>query len=136
MSYGHVERARKLRPIIERASPSLDDRAASEGVELFPVLKQDGSLVKAGTRIRWNGVLKRAAVDIWDTEQNNPDNAPAMWEDIAYKEGYRIIPEIITSTLAFGLGEVGWRKEAKYKSLVAANTYTPDEYPAGWEMVE
>ena len=46
-----IELARKLRPIIEQAAQSLDDKTASEGAELFPALKQDGSLVKAGTRI-------------------------------------------------------------------------------------
>jgi len=136
MSYGHVERARKLRPIIERASHSLDDRAASEGVELFPVLKQDGSLISAGTRINWMGVLKRAANDLWDRAENNPDNAPTLWEDIAYKLGYRIIPEVITSTLAFSKDEIGWWGDKLYRSLLKANTYTPEQYPDGWEEVE
>lgn len=122
--------------IIRAGLDLVDDKQASVGVVLYPEMQYENALIKAGSRINWKGMLKRAAVDIWDTEQNNPDNAPALWEDIAYKDGFRIIPEIITSTLAFGLGEIGWWKDAKYKSLIAANTYTPDEYPAGWEMVE
>lgn len=113
----------------------IDDKQASEGVELFPRLSQDSSLITAGTRINWNGVLKRAAVDLWDTETNNPDNAPALWEDIAYRDGYRIIPETITATLAFALDECGWWGEKLYRSLIPANTYTPDQYAAGWEEV-
>lgn len=50
-----VELALKLRPIIERAASSLDDKTASTASTLFPRLKQDGSLVKYGTRINWNG---------------------------------------------------------------------------------
>lgn len=121
---------------MEKASASLDDKVASEGVALFPKLKQDGSLISAGTRIRWGGALKRAAIDIWDTEENNPDNAPALWEGIAYKLGYRIIPEVITSTLAFELDEIGWWGDKLYRSLLEANTYTPEQYLAGWEEVE
>ena len=34
-------------------------------------------------------------------KENNSDNAPTLWEDIAYKEGYRIIPETITAETAF-----------------------------------
>ena len=127
-------KAEKLRSLIEQASVSLPDKEASEGTELFPKLKSDGSLVSAGTRINWNGTLKRAAVDLWDTDENNPDNAPTLWEDIAYKEGYRFIPTTITVGTAFVKDECGWWNDKLYKSLLDANVYTPDAYPAGWEV--
>jgi hypothetical protein len=113
-----------------------DDKVASEAPVLSPVLIHSGALVKAGTRINWNGVLKRAAVDLWDTTENNPDNAPSLWEDINYKEGYRVIPEIITVGMAFNKGECGWWKDALYESKIPANVYTPDTYPAGWEKIK
>ena len=125
--------ALRLRAIIEQASASLPDKEASEAAVLFPRLKHDGSLIKAGTRINWSGVVKRAATDLWDTEVNNPDNAPTLWEDISFREGYRIIPETITAGTAFALGECGWWGDALYKSLIAANVYTPEQYPAGWK---
>lgn len=128
--------ADRLHKTIMAAIAIIDDQQASEGVVLFPKLKQDGSLVSAGTRINWGGTLKRAAVDLWDSVENNPENAPALWEDIAYKLGYRIIPEVITSTLAFELDEIGWWGDKLYRSLRDANTYTPEQYPAGWEEVE
>lgn len=93
-------------------------------------------LVKAGARINWNGVLKRAAADLWDTAENNPDNAPGLWEDIAYKNGFRIIPEVITSGLAFALDEKGWWNGKLYRSTISANIHTPEQYPAGWELQE
>ena len=130
-----VELALKLRPIIEQAASSLDDKTASTASTLFPRLKQDGSLVKYGTRINWNGELKRAAVDLWDTLENDPDHAPMLWEDIDYKDGYRIIPETITAGTAFALDECGWWNGVLYRSKLAANTYTPDQYPRGWELV-
>lgn len=125
--------ALKLRAIVEQAAASLSDQTASEGVALFPRLKADGSLIRSGTRINWNGTLKRAAVDLWDTAENNPDNASAMWEDIGYRDGIRIIPATITAGLAFALGEKGWWGDTLYESLIAANTYTPEQYPAGWK---
>lgn len=129
------EEAMKLRSIVEIAAVSLDDKTASEGATLFPRLKQDSSLVRAGTRINWHGVIKRAANDLWDTEANDPDNAPTLWEDIAYKQGYRIIPETITAGTAFAKEECGWWGDVLYKSLIDANVYTPEAYPAGWEVV-
>ena len=134
MSY--IENARRLRPIVEQAMQSVDDKTASEAAQLFPVLNGGGSLVKSGTRINWNGTVKRAAVDLWDTAENNPDNAPTLWEDLDYKDGYRIIPETITVTTAFAKDEYGWWGDVLYRSKVDANVYTPAVYPDNWEVVQ
>ena len=127
--------ALRLRAIVEQAAESLDDQTASDSVALFPHLKGDGSLIKSGKRINWNGVLKQATVDLWDTTENNPDNAPSLWTDIAYREGIRVIPETITVAQAFALDELGWWQEHVYRSTIVANVYTPDQYAAGWELV-
>lgn len=127
--------ALKIRAIVEQAAVYLDDKTASEAAMLFPKLKQDHSLISVGTRINWNGAIKRAAVDLWDTPENNPDNAPSLWEDISYKDGYRIIPETITAGAAFAQDECGWWKGILYRSLIPANVYTPEQYAAGWEVV-
>lgn len=131
-----IELARKLRPIIEQAAQSLDDKTASEGAELFRTMQYDGSLIPAGVRINWHGVVKKAAVDLWDTESNNPDNAPTLWADIDYKDGIRIIPDTITVTTQFSKGEQGWWGDTLYESLIDANVWTPHAHPAGWQLVE
>ena len=131
-----LENARAERKALLAAVPSLDDKTASTAAALFPKLKEDGTLVSAGTRINWHGVLKRAAVDLWDRPENNPDNAPTLWEDLEYREGYRIIPETITVGLAFAKDECGWWGDALYRSKLDANVHTPETYGAGWELVE
>ena len=128
--------ALRLRAIIETAAASLDDKTASTAPTLFRRLKQDGTLIEAGTRINHNGSIKRAAVDLWDTADNSPDNAPTLWEDILYRDGYRIIPDVITAGTAFALDELGWWGDKLYKSLLSANVYTPEQYPNGWELQE
>lgn len=128
--------ALRLRAIVEQAAASLPDKEASEGAALFPRLTHGGGLVSAGTRINWGGVIKRAAVDLWDTDTNTPDAAPTLWEDIAYRKGYRIIPATITAGTAFDQGECGWWGDVLYRSTIAANVYTPEQYPAGWEVLE
>lgn len=109
------------------------DEVALQVSNLFPRLKEDNSLISAGTRINWNGTIKKAAVDLWDTAENSPDNAPALWEDISYREGIRIIPDTITVATAFAKGEKGWWGDTIYVSLIDANVYTPEQYAAGWE---
>ena len=130
------DEALRLRAIVEQAAASLPDKEASEGAALFPRLRQEGSLVSAGTRINWGGVIKRAAVDLWDTAENSPDAAPTLWEDIAYRHGYRIIPATITAGAAFARGECGWWGDVLYRSTIASNVWTPEQYPAGWEAVQ
>lgn len=127
--------ALKLRAIVEQAAASLDDKTASEAPTLFPRLKQDGSLVRAGTRICHNGEIKKAAVDLWDTADNSPDNATTLWETLDYKDGYRIIPSVITVTGAFGKGERGWWYGKLYESNVESNVYTPEQYADNWMEV-
>lgn len=129
-----VEEAK--RPYVDSLIGNLDDATASTVIPLYGGMKYDGTLIKAGVRINWDGTLKRAAVDLWDREDSNPDNAPDLWEDILYRDGYRIIPEVISAGLAFADGEIGWWGDVLYQSKLAANVYTPEQYPDGWTVVE
>lgn len=130
-----LENARKTRAAMVAAAVSLDDATASTAPDMFPRLKENGTLVKVGTRINWNGTVKKAAVDLWDTNENNPDNAPTLWADLEYRDGYRIIPETITVTTAFLAGEYGWWGDTLYRSKKDANVYTPAVRPDDWEKV-
>lgn len=114
------------------------DAQASTAVRLYPTMHYTGGLIENGTRINWKGDLKRAAVDLWDTEENNPENAPSLWKDVAYYMGYRIIPEVITATLAFSNGEIGyWQQDGKfYESKRDGNTWPPSVTPEWWNEVE
>ena len=124
--------AQKLVADIVKLREAATDAQASLTVSVYPTLKQDSSLIKSGTRINHNGTIIRAAVDLYDTETNSPENAPTLWEALNYKEGYRIIPEVITVGTAFSKGELGWWNDELYKSLVDSNVYTPDQYATNW----
>ena len=128
--------AQKLVADIVKLREAATDTQASLAVSVYPTLKQDGSLIKSGTRINHNGTIIRAAVDLYDTETNSPENAPTLWETLNYKDGYRIIPEVITVGTAFSKGELGWWNDELYKSLVDSNVYTPDQYAPNWSKTE
>lgn len=137
------ERAARLHTVIVAGRELVDDKTASIAPEIFGRMTYEDRnpeaeipLIEHGTRINWNGTLKRAAVDLWDIFENNPDNAPDLWEDILYRAGYRIIPEVITVGLAFGKDECGWWEDVLYRSKVYANVYNPSVYPDNWERVE
>ena len=105
--------AQKVRTAMDTAGAVLDDAAASRAVPLYPTLQGDGALIRAGTRINWNGTLK---------------------EEISYREGHRIIPETFAPGSGFAKGECGWWKGALYKSVFeGVNIWTPEQTPSGWE---
>lgn len=133
----------RLHSVIDAGRRMVDDATASIAPELFDLMtypeREPGDeipLIEHGTRINWNGTLKRAAVDLWDTKENNPDNAPTLWEDILYRNGIRIIPEVITAGLAFANEELGWWGDTLYRSKIANNVWTPEQHPDGWEVYD
>lgn len=77
----HAE-AVAVRSAIETAVQSLDEETSAAVVALFPTLKGDGSLIRAGTKINWGGKIIRAAVDLWDREDHSPENAPTLWNGL------------------------------------------------------
>lgn len=134
----NLTQAMKLRAAMVTASESLDDKTASTAPEMFGKLKQSGALVKAGKRINWNGVVKKANVDLWDTAENSPENAPDLWSDLAFHDGYRIIPTVFTAELAFSEGETGWWEQdgCYYTANANGTVWTPAEYPSAWTKKE
>ena len=131
-----LEEAREWRKKQEAGTSILADREASMLVDMAPNMKYDGSLVEAGTRIRWGDKLKRASVALWDREENNPDNAPTLWEDIQYVDGVRVIQENMSAALAFSYLEEGWWKGKVYISQMQGNVYTPETAPNQWKLKE
>lgn len=129
------EEAIAFRKLVLAGSASMTDKEVSTAPDVLPRMYYTGELIENGTRINWNGTVKRAASDLWDREDQNPDNAPNLWEDILYREGIRIIPDPITAGLKFSKDELGWWGDTLYRSKVDNNVYTPDQYIDNWELV-
>lgn len=96
----------------------------------------DGRLIATGTRIRWGTRLVAAMNDLWAYPENNPDNAPALWEEIAYLNGYRVLYGPISASNPVQPGEMCWEDGTLYRCIYhVACTYRPSEYAAAWEEV-
>ena len=130
-----LQQVQALRAALDTLAENATDAVASNTAIAFPRLKENGGLIRAGCRINWNGVVKKAAADLWDIRENNPDNAPQLWENLPYLDGFRIIPDVITAAAAFFRGETGWWEGALYRSVTEGNVYTPAQYPDNWEKV-
>ena len=73
------EKAEKLRQLIVKASASLEDADALEGVELFPCWQPEADYVK-GQRVRFREFLYRLIPDAHHSQADwTPDQTPAIW---------------------------------------------------------
>lgn len=122
-------------------SLTIDNQTAGRMIDCFPTRKEvcaEGALIPTKTRIRDDkdaSVIWRSNVDLWNTPENSPANAPTLWDKIAYHNGIRIIPDVIPATLAWMNGELGWRDGHVYKSGMDGNVYLPGTQGAPWELV-
>lgn len=122
-------------------SLSIDNATAGRMIGYFPTRAEycaEGALIPAGTRVRDDrdaSVIWRSTVDLWNTDANSPENAPTLWDKVAYHNGIRIIPDTITATLAWKLGELGYRDGHVYKSGMDGNVYLPGTTGAPWELL-
>lgn len=129
MSY--TERARALRPYIEKAAVSLTDADALESVELFPAWAS-GVAYTVDERIQYGGTLYRVVQAHTSQADWTPDITPALFVVVSLDEW----PEFVQPTGAHDAYKKGDKVtfEGKhYISLIDANVYSPTAYPAGWQ---
>ena len=140
-----LKRDNNLGKFLNIATELVDDQTASLVPFLYPEMKQIEvnpktrsivPVIAAGTRINWYGNIMRAIVDIEDTVDNNPDNAPILWENINYRNGYRIISYETMIDNPFMKDEFGWFEGIIYQSKIDNNVYCPLEKPEDWEEIQ
>ncbi len=130
-----IERAKELRAIIEAAILELnqDDATALGNIELY-AMWQSGKAYTVGERIQYGDKLYKCVQAHTSQDDWTPDVTPALWV-VVYVEEW---PAFIHPTGAhdvYNKGDKVTYNGKHYISLIDANTYSPDEYPAGWEEV-
>ena len=127
----YTERARALRPYIEKASISLTDEDALQAVELFPQWAT-GRAYAVDERLQYNDVLYRVVQTHTSQADWTPDITPALFVVVSLDEW----PEFVQPTGAHDAYKKGDKVtfEGKhYISLIDGNVYSPAAYPAGWQ---
>lgn len=126
-----VERARALRPYIEKAAVSLTDADALESVELFPAWAS-GVAYSVDERVQYQGTLYRVVQAHTSQADWTPDKTPALFVVVSLDEW----PEWVQPTGAhdaYHKGDKVTFEGKHYVSLIDGNVYSPAVYPAGWE---
>lgn len=127
----YIERARALRPYIEKAATSLTDEDALQAVELFPQWVVEHAYV-VGERLQYNGVLYRVVQAHTSQADWTPDITPALFVVVSLDEW----PDFVQPTGAhdaYNKGDKVTFEGKHYISLMDGNVYSPAAYPAGWQ---
>ena len=126
-------RAYELRRLIEKASISLDDESALDGVELFPLWKAMPPMeYEVGDRIRYNDTLYKCVQAHTSQSDWTPDVTPALWIRVSIDE----FPEWIQPTGAqdaYRIGDKVSHLDKHWISTLGYNVYEPSVY--GWDEV-
>ena len=127
----YIERARALRPYIEKAATSLTDEDALQAVELFPQWVVEHAYA-VDERLQYNGVLYRVVQAHTSQADWTPDITPALFVVVSLDEW----PEFVQPTGAhdaYNKGDKVTFEGKHYISLIDGNVYSPAAYPAGWQ---
>lgn len=131
------EHAYKLREMMHKAAVSLDDEDALEAVELFPAWAI-GKAYATDERIRYGEKLYRCVQAHTSQADWTPDAAPALWTEVAKPGEIPVWKQPTGAQDAYNKGDRVWYPEKNttvYESLIDANVYSPEAYPAGWQEV-
>lgn len=133
------ERAFQLRDMIEKASRSLEDADALAATELYPIWRT-GVDYAVGDRVRYDSVLYKCLQAHTSQDSWTPSDAVSLWTVVLIPD-----PEVIPvwvqpdSTNPYMTGDkVHYPDEdgPVYESLIDNNIWSPEGYPAGWQVVE
>lgn len=129
-----VERARQLRPVIERAMQGLDDATALTAVELYPAWSGDGVPYAADERVRYGGVLYRVLQAHTSQQAWTPADAPSLFAKVLIPDPGDVPAwEQPESTNPYMAGDKVTHGGKTWVSTVDYNVWEPGVY--GWEEV-
>lgn len=131
-----VEKAHRLRALIEKAAASLTDEDALEAVELFPAWGAGVSYTVA-LRVRYEGKLYRCEQSHTSQSDWTPPTVPALWTEVAPPGEIPVWRQPTGSQDAYRMGDRVHYPDANgpvYVCLIDGNVWSPADYPQGWEV--
>ena len=129
------DHALTLRAMLVKASASLSDEDALDGIELFDRWAADVDYA-VDQRIAYNSKLYRCVQPHTSQEGWEPPNVPALWTEVAKPGEIPVWKQPTGAQDAYNKGDKVHYPDADgpvYVSTVDANTWAPDVY--GWELV-
>lgn len=135
-----LQAAEQLRRALQIFAQTLSDDEAMEVSTLYPkyevgrVYKTD-ELFTYGTNSVGDPQLYRVVQDHTSQADWAPDATASLYSSIGITDaGYPIWSQPTGAHDAYNIGDIVDYNGTLYRSLIDGNTYSPDVYPAGWEV--
>ena len=129
--------ATDFRVAVNSLIQTMKDKEAVSVIVLFPVW-QSGKEYKVNDRVKYNNKLYKVLQA--HTSQNDwtPDVATSLFACLLIDEEGSAIQEWVQpdSTNGYSAGDQVIYNGVIYASLIDNNVWSPDDYPAGWQLVE
>lgn len=137
-----IEQAEAIREAMDVAGATLTEEMALECVRLYRPW-EIGRNYQVGEYLTYgqNGVGDPQLYKVVQahTSQANwtPEATPALYDAIGLdNSGYPIWSQPTGAHDAYNAGDIVNYNGILYRSLIDGNVYSPDGYPAGWEVYE
>lgn len=128
------QHARLLRSLIVKASESLSDTDALNGIELFPHWSDSADYV-TGNRVSYDGILYKCLLDHTSQPSWTPDASPSLWVRVDDPgEEWPEWRQPTGATDAYALGAKVSHNEKHWISDYDNNTWEPSVF--GWHEAE
>lgn len=134
--------AEQLRKALNWFAQSLDEEQAMEICGVYDAWKPDtayvtGEYITYGENSVGDAQLYKVVQAHTSQADWTPDVTASLYTPIGLTDdGYPIWAQPTGTHDAYNAGDIVEYNGILYKSLINGNTYSPDVYPAGWELVE
>lgn len=119
---------------------TLTDEEAMEIATIYPAYEVGKAyavdeMLTYGVNAAGDPQLYRVAQAHTSQADWTPDTTPALYTPIGLNDnGYPVWGRPTGAHDAYGIGDIVDYNGTLYESLIDGNVYSPDEYPAGWEV--
>ena len=137
-----IQMAEQFRRAVQMFAASLDDEKALEIATIYDPWICDkayaaGEFVTYGVNSVGDPQLYKVVQAHTSQAEWTPDATASLYSPIGLDEsGYPVWSQPTGAHDAYNTGDVVNYNGTLYKSLIDGNTYSPEAYPAGWEVVE
>ena len=137
-----LEQAEAIREAMDFAGATLDDEQALVCVRLYRPWGVGreysvGDFLTYGTNSVGDPQLYKVVQNHTSQADWLPDATPSLYDAIGLdSEGYPVWSQPTGAHDAYNTGDIVNYNGTLYKSLIDGNTYSPEAYPAGWEVYE
>lgn len=136
----NVAAAEQTRKALQLFCQTLDDDKALEVATVFPAYEVGkayavGDMFSYGENSTGDPQLYKVVQAHTSQEDWKPDAAPALYTAVGLNPaGHPMWSKPTGAHDAYNKGDIVSYNEKLYRSLIDGNTWSPEEYPAGWEL--